>query len=85
MDYSLWVVYIFIHLLELFIIHSFVSSRISLLLQLKELFDSIAPQITENRTVANSLPPFFKYSAKSLFLKRLYQTVENLKYHSHFE
>ncbi len=79
MDYSLWVVYIFIHLLELFIIHSFVFSRISLLLFLKELFDSIAPQNAANRTVANSLPPFLKYYAKCLFLKRLCQTVENLK------
>ncbi len=79
MDYSLWVVYIFIHLLELFIIHSFVSSRISLLLQLKELFDSIAPQSAENRTVANSLLLFLKYSAKCLFLKWLCQTVEILK------
>ena len=69
MDYSLWVVYIFIHLLELFIIHSFDSSRISLLLFLKELFDSIAPQNAENRTVANSLLLFLKYSAKCLFIK----------------
>lgn len=45
-----------------------------------ELFDSIAPQIAENRTVSNSLPLFLKYSVKSLFLKWLYQTVENLKY-----
>jgi len=29
-------------------------------LNLKELFDSIAPQIAENRTVANSLPPLLK-------------------------
>jgi len=26
----------------------------------KELFGSIAPQIAENRTVANSLPPLLK-------------------------
>lgn len=46
----------------------------------KELFDSIAQQNTENRIVANSLPLFSKCSVKCLFLKRLYQTVENLKY-----
>lgn len=46
----------------------------------KELFDSIAPQITEICTVSKSLPLFLKYSVKCLFLKRLYQTVENLKY-----
>ena len=46
----------------------------------KELFDSIAPQTAENRTVANSLLLFLKYSAKCLFLKWLCQTVENLKY-----
>ena len=45
----------------------------------KELFDSIAPQNAENRTVANSLLLFLKYSAKCLFLKWLCQTVENLK------
>gem|GEM_PF-1616445 len=49
-------------------------------MQLKELFDSIAPQNAENRTVAKSLPAFLKYSVKCLFLKRLCQTVENLKY-----
>lgn len=48
----------------------------------KELFDSIAPQITEICTVSKSLPLFLKYSVKCLFLKRLYQTVENLKYTS---
>lgn len=32
------------------------------------------------RTVANSLPLFLRYSAKSLFFKRLYQTIENIKY-----
>ncbi|NMW76244.1 MULTISPECIES: hypothetical protein [Bacteroidaceae] len=31
------------------------------------------------RTVANSLPLFLRYSAKSLFFKRLYQTIENIK------
>jgi hypothetical protein len=46
----------------------------------KELFDSIAPQNAENRTVAKSLPLFLKYSVKWLFFKWLYQTVENLKY-----
>ncbi len=45
-----------------------------------ELFDSIAPQNAENRTVANSLLLFLKYSIKCLFLKWLCQTVENLKY-----
>ena len=44
-----------------------------------ELFDSIAPQTAEIRTVSNSLPLFLKYSVNCLFLKRLYQTVENLK------
>lgn len=47
---------------------------------MKELFDSIAPQNAENSTVANSLPLFLKYSVKCLFFKRLYQTIENLKY-----
>lgn len=49
-------------------------------LQPKGLFDSITPQIAENRTVANSLLLFLKYSAKYLFLKGLCQAVENLKY-----
>lgn len=49
-------------------------------MQVKELFDSIAPQNAEIRTVANSLPLFLKYSVKCLFFKRLYQTIENLKY-----
>lgn len=31
------------------------------------------------RTVANSLPLFLRYSDKSLFFKRLYQTIENIK------
>ena len=44
-----------------------------------ELFDSAAPHITENRTVANSLLLFLKYFAKYLYLNRLYQTIENLK------
>lgn len=48
-------------------------------LLLKGLFDSIAPQIAENRTVTNSLLLFLKYSAKYLFLKWLCQAVENLK------
>ena len=47
---------------------------------MKELFDSIAPQIAEIRTVAKSLLLFLKYFAKGLFLNRLYQTDENLKY-----
>lgn len=33
----------------------------------------------ENRTVSKSLPLFLKYFVKCLFLKRLCQTVENLK------
>ena len=37
----------------------------------KELFNSIAPLIAENCTVANSLPLFLKYYAKSLFFNRL--------------
>lgn len=45
----------------------------------KELFDSIAPQIADIRTVAKSLPLFLKYYAKSLFFNRLHQTDENLK------
>lgn len=45
-----------------------------------ELFDSIAPQNAENRTVANSLLLFLKCFIKCLFLKWLCQTVENLKY-----
>ena len=44
-----------------------------------ELFDSITPQTTANITVANSLQLFLKYSVKCLFLKWLYQPVENLK------
>ena len=39
----------------------------------------IAPQIAEICTVANSLPLFLKYSAKSLFFNRLNPTDENLK------
>ena len=46
---------------------------------MKELFDSIAPQVAENSTVAKSLPLFLKYYAKSLFFNRLHQTDENLK------
>lgn len=49
-------------------------------LSVKELFGSIAPQIAENRTVANSLPPLLKYFAKSLFLNQLSLTDKNLKY-----
>lgn len=37
----------------------------------KELFDSIAPQIAEIRTVANSLPLHLEEFAKSLFLNWL--------------
>ena len=45
----------------------------------KSYFDNIAPQIAEICTVANSLPLFLKYSAKSLFFNRLNPTDENLK------
>lgn len=48
----------------------------------KELFDSIATQNAEIRTVANSLPPLLKYFAKSLFLNQLSLTDKNLKYKS---
>jgi hypothetical protein len=44
-----------------------------------ELFDSIAPQNAEIRTVTNSLPLNLKNSAKGLFFNRLSQTDENLK------
>ena len=46
---------------------------------MKELFDSIATQNAEIRTVANSLPLLLKYFAKSLFLNRLSLTDKNLK------
>ena len=39
----------------------------------------LPPQIAEICTVANSLPLFLKYSAKSLFFNRLNPTDENLK------
>lgn len=42
-----------------------------LTLHLEELFDSIATQNAEIRTVAKSLPLFLKYSAKNLFFNRL--------------
>ena len=57
----------------------FIGIEKNIIFATKELFDSIAPQNAENRTVANSLPLFFKYSVKCLFLKRLCQAVENLK------
>ena len=44
------------------------------------MFDSIATQNAEIRTVANSLPPLLKYFAKSLFLNQLSLTDKNLKY-----
>ena len=47
-----------------------------------ELFDSIAPQNAEIRTVTKSLLLKFKNSAKGLFFNRLSQTDENLKYKS---
>ena len=50
-----------------------------LYLQMKELFDSIATQNAEIRTVAKSLPLFLKQFAKSLFFNRLNPTDENLK------
>lgn len=46
----------------------------------RELFDSIAPQNAEIRTVTNSLPLNSENFAKSLFLNRLYQIGEKLKY-----
>ncbi len=46
----------------------------------KELFDSMATQNAEIRTVAKSLPLFLKQFAKSLFFNRLSQTDKNLKY-----
>lgn len=45
-----------------------------------ELFEGIAPQIAEIRTVAKSLPLLLKNSAKGLFLNRLSQINDNLKY-----
>jgi hypothetical protein len=45
----------------------------------RELFDSIAPQNAEIRTVTNSLPLKYENSAKSLSLNRLCKTDENLK------
>ena len=54
--------------------------RIIISLSPKELFDSIASQIAEIRTIANSLPLLLKLFAKSLFFNRLSQTSENLKY-----
>jgi hypothetical protein len=45
----------------------------------RELFDYIAPQNAEIRTVTNSLPLDLKNSAKSLFFNRLNQTDENLQ------
>ena len=44
------------------------------------MFDSIATQNAEIRTVANSLPPLLKYFAKRLFLNQLSLTDKNLKY-----
>lgn len=61
------------------IVLHFIRIEKNIIFATKELFDSIAPQSTENRTVANSLPAFLKYSVKCLFLKRLCQAVENLK------
>lgn len=46
---------------------------------MKELFDSILPQIAENSTVAKSLPLLLKNSDKILYFNRLYQTDNNLK------
>ena len=45
----------------------------------RELFDSIAPQNAEIRTVTNSLPLNPNNSAKSLFFNRLSKTDDNLK------
>ncbi|MDL2305084.1 hypothetical protein LJC72_07065 [Bacteroides sp. OttesenSCG-928-D19] len=44
-----------------------------------ELFDSIAPQNAEIRTVTKSLPLKIKNYAKGLFFNWLSQTDENLK------
>ena len=49
------------------------------------MFDSIATQNAEIRTVANSLPPLLKYFAKSLFLNQLSLTDKNLKYECSFQ
>jgi len=45
----------------------------------RELFDSIAPQNAEIRTVTNSLPLNSENLSKSLFFNWLSQTDENLK------
>ena len=52
--------------------------RVAFLLFQNVLFANIAPQTTENRTIVKSLLPFLKYSAKYLFINRLYQTVEDI-------
>ena len=44
-----------------------------------ELFDSIALQIAEIRTVAKSLPLLLGNSANRLFINRLNQSENNLK------
>jgi hypothetical protein len=46
----------------------------------RELFDSIAPQNAEIRTVTNSLPLKSENLFKGLFLNRLYQIGKNIKY-----
>lgn len=45
----------------------------------RELFEGIALQNIEIRTVAKSLPASFQNSAKCLFFNRLSQTDDNLK------
>ena len=50
-----------------------------LYLQMKELFDRIATQNAEIRTVAKSLPLFLKQFAKSLFINWLSQADKKLK------
>lgn len=50
-----------------------------LLTFIPELFDGIAPQNAEIRTVTKSLSLNIKNSVKSLFFNRLNQTHENLK------
>ena len=57
-----------------------VSYKIVINFVAQELFEDIALQIAEIRTVAKSLPLNFQNSAKCLFLNRLSQTENNLKY-----
>lgn len=56
-----------------------VSYKIVINFVARELFEDIAPQTAEIRTVAKSLPLLLKNSANRLFLNRLSQTENNLK------